>query len=775
MVSEGIGKKTMRKIVFLLFFLLNAVISSAQWQPLNGPFGTWVGCIAVDGTKLYAGVAAQVSEIYYSPDSGNNWILIADGLPQDNSSFGKINFKDTVVFASSDTKLYRANTNDFLWTQCHTGLPEYIGVSSILDYDSLIILGSNHGVYASGDLGDNWIQKNNGLSDSVIGSLFRDGDSLYAGSLSGKIFISGDAGTTWSPVVTGDLPESCINAIVIRDSVFFVVNEWGVYRSVDAGLSWTRCFNGSWDYDVSGITYDSTYLYVETWNEGVCRSPDNGDTWSPVNDGLLDTPVMAVVPGNNHLFACTMGGVFVSDDQGDLWKDCNNGLGRTPVTALVRKDQALFAGTYLGVYRSFDDGVSWTIRHSDMDNYLVYCLARKDSLVFAGTSELGMFRTRDNGNTWTQINNGIIYQADVISIGIHEESVYACTTKGLYRTEDNGDNWVPVRPDEKTYYSIAFNDPYIFTSLYDSIIRSSDNGVTWVPANTGLTNPFIISMAAKDSFVFAGAWNKVYRSRADSINWEQMTNGLTGNEGNVNSFLATDTTLFVARGWEAFISTNDGDEWFDVSDGIPQYCFVNSLLADGNDLYAGTYHGVWKRPLSQMYFLNVHPDTVKLEYSQNSTAQLIIRTNAAWSVNSSMPEWVTVDKQEGFGSDTLVFTATQSNPGENTRSESIAITSIPAADTVFTISQKGKPAVIEDYLSGQIILCPNPSADGMVKVKSSIPVNQLMIFNITGSLLDEKQFSEDHFEETLFFPESGVYFIMLKADNTTLCRKIIIL
>ena len=63
----------------------------------------------------------------------------------------------------------------------------------------------------------------------------------------------------------------------------------------------------------------------------------------------------------------------------------------------------------------------------------------------------------------------------------------------------------------------------------------------------------------------------------------------------------------------------------------------------------------------------------------------------------------------------------------------------------------------------------------MVKIKCGIPVNKLSVFDITGSIVEEQYFSERPFEETLYFPNRGVYFIILEGNNIKLYRKIILL
>jgi len=59
-----------------------------------------------------------------------------------------------------------------------------------------------------------------------------------------------------------------------------------------------------------------------------------------------------------------------------------------------------------GVFRSTDNGDSWTQVNTGLTNESVGCLAINSSgHIFAGTYGGGIFRSTDNGGTWTAVNN----------------------------------------------------------------------------------------------------------------------------------------------------------------------------------------------------------------------------------------------------------------------------------------------------------------------------------------------------------------------------------
>jgi len=137
-----------------------------------------------------------------------------------------------------------------------------------------------------------------------------------------------------------------------------------------------------------------------------------------------------------------------------------------------------------------------------------------------------------------------------------------------------------------------------------------------------------------------------------------------------------------------YVSSNNGGEWFLSDTGFPEYIYVHSLLLRDSLLYAGTYHGIWERPLSEMYLLEATPDTVILEFDQSASTMLYIHTNADWSLEGNLPGWLSADIISGRGSDTVTFTAQETNYGDLPRSTSLQLSSSITPDVSVTILQK---------------------------------------------------------------------------------------
>ena len=131
----------------------------------------------------------------------------------------------------------------------------------------------------------------------------------------------------------------------------------------------------------------------------------------------------------------------MSFDSHDFWQQ-TNGPYHIIYSLAINSSGHIFAGTDgYGVFRSTDNGVSWT----QTSNYEVHCLAINSSEhIFVGTT-VGVFRSIDNGDNWTQINTGLKYNGliHIWSLAINSSGyIFAATSEGFYRSTDNGDNWI---------------------------------------------------------------------------------------------------------------------------------------------------------------------------------------------------------------------------------------------------------------------------------------------------------------------------------------------
>src|SRR3954447_3780621 len=113
---------------------------------------------------------------------------------------------------------------------------------------------------------------------------------------------------------------------------------------------------------------------------------------------------------------------------------------------LSARPDTIVIGTVEGVALLRRADAGWQLAHKALDGCFVSAVTRSaDGTLFAATHGIGVARSRDGGNTWAWINNGIdrhdlwsaragrLHGKDVVLVG--------ALPAHLYISEDAGDTW----------------------------------------------------------------------------------------------------------------------------------------------------------------------------------------------------------------------------------------------------------------------------------------------------------------------------------------------
>lgn len=128
------------------------------------------------------------------------------------------------------------NTWSGIWEPRNAGLGN-LKVASLASFGSLLFAGTDSGVYRSNDSGVHWVGVNTGLSATKVKAFATRGTRLYAGTLGGGVFVTSDSGSSWSSVSQG-LKSLAVHALLAVDSNLYAGTDSGVYHSDDYGTNW---------------------------------------------------------------------------------------------------------------------------------------------------------------------------------------------------------------------------------------------------------------------------------------------------------------------------------------------------------------------------------------------------------------------------------------------------------------------------------------------------------------------------------------------------------
>jgi hypothetical protein len=256
-----------------------------------------------------------------------------------------------------------------------------------------------------------------------------------------------------------------------------------------------------------------------------------------------------------------------------------------------------------GVFRSTDNGNTWT--QSGLADLFIWDLAINSSgHIFAGTLNQGVWRSTNNGDSWTQINDGFNNLDNTVnSLSVNSFGhIYAGSVNSIYRSTNNGNSWTAINsPNYNGFYPLVINtNNDIVVGAGSRLFRSTNNGQNWTEIT--IANAQTGSVAFNElGHLFVGNILGIYRSTNNGDDWTQINNGI-----NVGSFIAVNEfsinsvgTIYVGLGGGfsgttskgVFYSNNNGDNWFELNDGLINNA-IRSLTIDHDDfLYAGNTEG----------------------------------------------------------------------------------------------------------------------------------------------------------------------------------------
>jgi photosystem II stability/assembly factor-like uncharacterized protein len=277
------------------------------------------------------------------------------------------------------------------------------------------------------------------------------------------------------------------------------------------------------------------------------------------------------------------------------------------ISTLGVSGNTIYASTsYAGVYMSSNNGISWNMADTGLQKNIVSSFAPIGNNVLAATSQ-GVFLSTNNSGNWNAINTGLT-NLDVRALLINGSDIYAGTIGGIFKSSNNGNSWNAISTGltDTAISSLAVNGNTIYAGTYRrGVFLSTNNGNNWSAINNGLSDTAITSLAISGVNIVAGTkYGKMFISSNNGNSWSNVfIPPYYPSEWHVSSFATIGNTVFAAIMFSGVYMSNDnGSNWTFANTGMLDS--VNTLTICGNEIFAGTWVGLCKRPLSQLTEIN---------------------------------------------------------------------------------------------------------------------------------------------------------------------------
>ena len=299
----------------LLFSFISCILftSSNSFGQFQKVFtvNNFVYALASNSVSVFAGTGG--SGLFRSPDNGNSWIGICNGIPA--------------------------------WYYF-----------SLLSSNESLYAGSFGYVYFSADNGSTWQDLNIGLQlNDFVYSLAIKGQYIYAGIRNKGVYSHQIGTASWNICNAGFHNQPTIMDLLIIGTDMYAATDKGVYKSTDDAATWNLLNNGLPDtLAVNKLLYTNTgtTLFAGT-SDNIYKSSDFGNTWTLSGGGVPDgNNVRSFGVFNDTIFAGSYTDMFASADFGNTWFQFNDGLPiGAGVLSITTSSNSLFAGSGGSIYR----------------------------------------------------------------------------------------------------------------------------------------------------------------------------------------------------------------------------------------------------------------------------------------------------------------------------------------------------------------------------------------------------------------------------------------
>lgn len=536
------------------------------------------------------------------------------------------------------------------------------------------------GVYLSNDAGNTWTNVLNFNGNQAFNVVFNptNGNIAYASVDYDGVWESTNAGATWTAVngtganvlPTGSNAERVALAMDPNNPLTLYAGisnnstggMLGLYKTTDGGQNWlplsnapNLCGGQCWyDFVLAVQPGNSSTVFGggSGWGNQLYQSLDGGNTWTlvPPNGAIHpDLHALAFTSDGTTLYIGNDGGMYSATQPGQALSGVNSlnggtGTGTGLATLQFYAGPAIhptnvndgFGGTQDNGGMQYSGSLTWTGVGPCGDAARNIFDTTTPTNLYVTCVQLGVFKSTDGGNTYTQVQNGIDpngtdslpWVAPFAMDPSNTQNLYF-GTNFIYQTTNGASQWAAISPDftggtgnlsglavspvnSNTVYATANggNGPLVYVTNN----ALAGTGATWSNISGSIFPNRYVNLIAADpksaSIAYAGfsgftgygdSVGHIFMTTNGGSSWADISGDLPNTPVN-DIFVDPDMsqTIFVATDIGVFYTTNLGVSWGTLVENLPRAATTGLAYQHANQLlWAGTHgRSMWSASLA---------------------------------------------------------------------------------------------------------------------------------------------------------------------------------
>lgn len=252
--------------------------------------------------------------------------------------------------------------------------------------------------------------------------------------------------------------------------------------------------------------------------------------------------------------------LFLFSNINAQWQKTNGPYGAYIRCTVVNGTTVFAGGQYSQLYKSTDNGLTWSNVNLPINGPAIMSLAASGNNIYAGTIGSGILLSTDNGTNWSKIS-GVTATNTIYSLAASGSKIFAgADNSKIFLSTDNGINWTLVNsglPSNATIWAISILGSKVFAGTSEGVYLSTNDGASWTSVNSGISNTYIRKLVNDGTNIYAGCNSDLYKSTDYGTSWVSLNFGRSA-EG----ILIDGSSIYsCVTGEGLYKTTNNGSSW----------------------------------------------------------------------------------------------------------------------------------------------------------------------------------------------------------------------